>query len=407
MKICYLRFLICLGFCIWCSGLVDVGAKGDDLRFRFQPGDKFYLTSAVEQKITRVVDGNEVAIEQAVRLGCDLDIEEVSEDGSAWAKLTYIKTALNIKGGGADISFDSDAAEGRMRSAPANVASTPALPASAESKAKPGLPKAASAAQPRYNTVPPQALTLVLALREGFYIQITPQGRIGKINGLQEIVSSAKGKMPNSDIKPQVIQAVERQFDEAAVKKELEGQLAVFPRRASAVPGLDVNLAPQRDVCEPASPDSRLASRGRPVIEVGDTWSRSEQVEEDSNGSPIITEQTFRLKERRPGGIAVVDVNIVVQPSGNAQETVIANVKARREIRGRGSGQIEIEESTGRIINSTLTEDLIEETKYSPQGMMLRIPPNPEPTRWHIVTTFQMTKREEETASKPAEPNRP
>ena len=406
------QFLILSFFlCVLCGK-----AFCDDLRFRFQPGDKFYLTSTTEQKITRVVDGNEVAIEQAVRLGCDLDIEEVSEDGSAWAKLTYIKTALNIKGGGADISFDSDAAEGRMRSAPANVASTPALPPSGESKAKPGTSRP-SAAQPRYNTVPPQALTLVLALREGFYIQITPQGRIGKINGLQEIVSSAKGKMPNSDIKPQVIQAVERQFDEAAVKKELEGQLAVFPRRESAVPGLDAaegslvnNLAPQRDVCEFASPDSRLASREGPVIEVGDTWSRSEQVEEDSNGSPIITEQTFRLKERRPGGIAVVDVNIVVQPSGNAQETVIANVKARREIRGRGSGQIEIEESTGRIINSTLTEDLIEETKYSPQGMMLRIPPNPEPTRWHIVTTFQMTKREESSTLStliPPEVNKP
>jgi len=318
-----------------------------------------------------------------------LDIEEVSEDGNAWAKLTYVKTALNVKGGGADASFDSDV---NLRSAPANVASTPASPASAESKAKPGLPKAASTAQPRYNTVPQQAMPLVLALREGFYMQITPQGRIGKINGLQAIVNYARGKMPNSDIKPQVIQAVERQFDEAIIKKELEDQFAVFP--PSAVPGLDANLAPQRDVCEP-------------VIEVGNTWSRSEQVEEDDNGSPVITEQTFRLKERRPGGIAVVEVNIVVQPSGNAQEIVVGNFKARLQIRGRGSGQIEIEESTGRIINSTLTEDLIEETKFSPQGMMLRIPPNPEPTHRHIVTTFQMTSREEEAGPKPAEPNRP
>jgi hypothetical protein len=399
----------------------------DDLRFRFQPDDKFYLTSTTEQKITRVVDGNEIAIEQVVCLGCDLDIEEVSEDGNAWAKYTYRKTNMKIKGAGGEVSFDSDV---NLHSAPANVAppqassgpKSPKSPASSAGGSDEGTartpPKGTSASQPRYNMVPPQALPLVLALRESFYMQITPQGRIGKINGLQEIVSFAKSKMPNIDIKTQVIQAVERMFNEASVKKELEDQFAVFPPSVHRTPDgvapvADSNLTSEHARLGEASrsraekKDTIVSADSAVKLSVGDTWSRGEQVNEDSNGSPIETEQTFRLKERRPGGIAVVEVNIVVRPSDNIQEIVVGDFKARREVRGRGSGQIEIEESTGRIINSTLTQDLVDETKLSPQGMMLRIPPNPEPTRRHIVTTFQMTRREEETGSKPAEPNQP
>jgi hypothetical protein len=373
MRIWDLRFVICLGFWIWCSGV----AQGGELRFRFQPGDKFYLTSTVERKVTRVVDDNEQAAEQAVRLGYDLDIEEVSEDGNAWARFTYRKAAMKIKGPGVDVAFDSEAyaappgpgAPGPKSEGDSARTQTPAKVPSTGPQRRTNLP-----------TVPPEALPLALALGEKFYAKITPQGRIDRINGLQAIANYARGRIRNIQGKEQIIQAIERRFDEAAVKKELEEQLAVFP--PSAVPGPDANLAPQRDVCEP-------------VIEVGDTWCRSGQIDENSTDAPVAKEQTFQLKERRPGGIAVVDVNLVVRPTGNIQEITVGNAKAKREVRGRGSGQIEIEESNGRIINSTLTQDLVEEIKLLPQGMMLRLPPNPEPTRWHIVTSFQMTKRED------------
>jgi molybdopterin-binding protein len=234
--------------------------------------------------------------------------------------------------------------------------------------------------------VPSQAVPLSLVLGESFYVRITPQGRIDRINGLQAIVSSARGKIPNMQGRGQIIQAVVGQMDEVVLKRVLEEQLAVFPDLSSAAEA-------KSDAC--AAPDE---------IKVGYTWSRSERSDEDKT----VSEWTWRLAAMPVAGRgAVIDVNLIITPDANADEMMMGDVKARHEISGRGTGQIEIEQSTGRIIKSILTKDLVEEIKLSAQGLILRPPPAPEPTRTHIVTTFQMIKQAEGTGSKPAEPNQP
>jgi hypothetical protein len=333
----------CLGFRIWCSGF----AQGSELRFRFQPGDKYFLVSVTDQKTIRYADENEPfdsaqggerakrvepqVVEQTIRLGCDLDIEDVEENGCAWARYTYRQAAMKIKAPGVNIAFDSDANQ----------------------------PKA---------KVPGPALPLALGLGESFYVKITPQGHIDKINGLQAIVSCARGKIPNTQGKEQLIVTIGNQFDESAVKRELEDQLAVFP-----------------DACATA-------------VVVGDTWSRSEQV----SGANVVVEQTWRLKSQL-NGVATIDVNLIARPVANAQEIMVGNAKGKREVSGQGTGQIEIDESTGRIITNTLTKDLVEESKVSAQGLMLRPGPSPKPVRTHIVTTFQMIRRESPPIPSPAE----
>jgi hypothetical protein len=328
-----------------------------ELRFRFQPGDKFYLLSVTEQTTTRVVDGNQQVFTQTVRLGCDLDIEEVEADGRAWAKYSYRQAALKLKGQDVSVEYDSDANQPKISS---------------------------------------RALPLAGVLGEGFYIRITPQGRIDKINGLQAVVGSAKSKVPNIPNKDQVIQTIDNQFSEAVIKREMENQMAVFP--PSGVPRTDANVV-----------------TGDPCL----IWNRTEQMDEDG----IVVEWTFRLKESRTHfgtsssttskvpetigrqtepvtesqngcGIAIIDVNIVIKPTAAAQETVSGGVRMRREISGQGAGQIEIDESTGRIINSVLTRDSVEEIKTSSEGTVRRIPPVSEPATRHIVKTFQMTRRE-------------
>ena len=67
---------------------------------------------------------------------------------------------------------------------------------------------------------------------------------------------------------------------------------------------------------------------------------------------------------------------------------------------GEGAGRIEIEEATGRIISSKMTQDITERIKYVARGPMLRPPPTSEPTTTHTVTTFQMTRREPPVPSK-------
>lgn len=337
----------CLGFQICCLGFEG------ELCFKFQPGDKFSLVSVTEQKTSRYVsafgetsprggDANEESMEQTSRLECDFDVEEVDQDGCAWAKYTYKRVALRARGAGVDMDYDSDA----------------------------NRPK-----------VPPQVLPLHLARGESFFVKITPQGRIDKINGLSAVVGNAKSKIPNFAGRGQLIQLVERYFDEAAIKRGLESQFAVFPDA-------------------PAVLLRKSEAAGGP-IDIGGTWNRRQWADEDK----ISSAWTYQLKENRDG-IAVVDVNVVVGSDANEAPIFMEGVKSKREISGLGTGQIEIDESNGRIIKSTLTQDMVEKIEFLPDGAIRRPPPAPPPVRTHIVTTFQMIKRDsEKSLASPASPD--
>jgi hypothetical protein len=187
---------------------------------------------------------------------------------------------------------------------------------------------------------------------------------------------------------------IEQQFDESVVRRMLEDRLAVFP---------DPN-------------------------QEGSVWSRVEVLSADDVGSPIIekvedvnviSEKTFRLNREKSGpapkgrdGIAVEDINLVFRPApvvvvnnpGSGQEPK-EFLKTTREISGTGAGQAQIEEATGRIINYTMTQDIIERLKYVSQGSIRRAPPDPQPLISHSVTTFQMTKVEGAKPAQPADAN--
>ena len=340
--------------CCVCA-LASLAEGAEQLRFRFQPGDRFYLVSVDEQTTTQVVDGNQQVISQTIRLRCDLDIDEVEENGCAWAKYTYGRVAMKITGPSTKVEFDSGANQQK---------------------------------------VPSQAMPLAVVVGEEFYVKITPQGRIDKINGLQSVAGSAKAKVPNTAGRNQVVQAIDSQFAEAVVKRELEDRLAVFPD-LNAVTGPASARSPRGEAGDPCLVTPPSAGRGDE--ERVTTWSRTEQIDEEK----IVVERTFRFKERMasgdtPGGITIIEVNVVVRPAADVDETVRGGVRMRREISGQGAGQIEIDEPTGRIINERLVQDSIEEIKAFSEGQVRRIPPIPEPTRTHTIATFQMIKRDSE-----------
>ena len=341
------QFLICSVICALMTCAITFAAE-EQLRFRFQPGDKFSLVLVTEQKTVRSppstgqgADSNEGVSTQSLRLECDFDVEEVEADGCAWAKYTYKRVALRARGAGVDMDYDSDA----------------------------NRPK-----------VPPQVLPLHLARGESFFVKITPQGRIDKINGLQAVAGNAKSKIPNFAGRDRLIQLVEQYLNEAAIKGELESQFAVFPD-ASAV-----------------------------TIDIGSTWNRQEQRDGDRTAlqwSWCFSQRRGTARDVKAIDVkAIIDVNLIVSPipqSGLArveeppneeQDVTIGGVRARREVSGQGTGQVEVDEATGRIISSTLTQDLVEKIELLAEGPIRRTPPTPPPVRTHIVTTFQMIKRE-------------
>ena len=78
------KFLICFVLAMFCSVAPPAcfaQAEQGGLRFKFTPGDKYSLVLVTERKVSRVIDGNELSVEQTTRLECDLEVEEVDETG--------------------------------------------------------------------------------------------------------------------------------------------------------------------------------------------------------------------------------------------------------------------------------------------------------------------------------------
>ena len=346
------------------ASIVGISRAEEGLRFRFHPGDRFYLVSVIDRKISQVVDGNRLDTSQTVRVEGNFDIDEVEESGAAWARYIYRRVVLKIKGPGSDVDYDS------------NV-----------SRAK----------------IPPQAMPLAMAVGEEIYMKLTPQGLPVQINGLRDLIISAKSRIPDRPGIDWVIAAIEDQFVEQQIRYELEDRFAVFPPASTLAEG------------EAGEPNESGNT---------ETWSRTEHRQiGDVN---VVIERTFRLnqpqrlapKGQRGDGIAIVDVNIVTRTDVNTGETVFSGVRSRHELSSQATGQIEIEESTGRIVNSTITEDAVEEIKVYARGPVLRLPAPPEPMTMHSVTTFQMSRRQDSsaevggrkadlTAPKPPDTNQP
>ena len=219
-------------------------AMADSLKFKFSPGDRYSLVSVTEQKMARVVDGNERAFEQSTRLECDFDIEEVDEAGFAWVKYVYRRVIMKAKSPELNFAFDSDA----------NQFKTPI-----------------------------QAMPLRLAVGEELYLQITPQGRMEKINGLQALITSAKAKMGNFAGADKIGQGITQRFVEPTVRRELEDQLRIFPE---------------------SNEGGVTWSRTEILSSAEAGYAQAEQIEEAN----IVFERTFRLNPDKSGqgGIAVV-----------------------------------------------------------------------------------------------------
>jgi hypothetical protein len=322
----------------------------DSLKFKFAPGDKYSLASVTEQKMSQVIDGNELSAEQTIRVEGDLNVEEVDENGAAWTRYTYKRAVMKLRSKDQKADFDSDANESK---------------------------------------IPIPAMPFRLVLGESIYLRITPQGQIEKINGLLSLITSAKGKIGGFPGADTVSRNIEQHFGEPGVRRMFEGQFEVFP---------DSNN------------EWTIWTRKEVLSSADLSYNAVKQIEEVN----IVFERTFRLNTDKSGkgGVSVVDVNLIIQPEvakGAARapdQSVIAYTRASREISGGGAGQIEIENATGRIISNKMTQDMVERVKLTTQNQMRRPMSGPEPITTHIVTTFQMTKIAEGKPAQPADTNK-
>ena len=164
-----------------------------------------------------------------VRLGCDLDIEEVEENGCAWARYTYRRVAMKVKGPGSGLSI----------SIPTQIS------------------RGAPAASRRFAALPCRG--------RGVLCQNNPAGPHRQNQRPAGRCQCRKGQSSQSTKRAEPVYTGHRQpVWRGLDKRELEDQLAVFP-----------------DACLVTA--ERAVAESPSGIEVGDTWSRSERIDEQAN----------------------------------------------------------------------------------------------------------------------------
>jgi len=315
----------------------------EELRFDFKAGDKFFLSTDVMQHVSQMVDNNEVITDQTTRIGCDLDIIEVNENGDALAQYTYRKAYLKLNKGSYNITYDSEANQVR---------------------------------------IPVDALPLGLILGQNVFLKISPPGRIISIKGVTALISSTKAAAPLSQTRYQAFDFIDKNFNEQAIKRFIQERIAIFPEQTSKIK--NQNTA---DISSDVNSPSFVTG----TVSPGESWIKVA----DLNDEPPVRAEIwmFKIKEKQKGMVSM-DVNVNVATSPNNEDIITGGTRFKHDISGYANGKIEIDEEKGTI-NENITWDINDVYKASAEGPVLRLIPPPPPVKSHMVSRFQMTRRQD------------
>lgn len=194
-------------------------------------------------------------------------------------------------------------------------------------------------------------------LGQSFLLKITPEGQVEQVKGLEDVRNSVLQKLrqaPDERMKNYRIESLRQQLSEEAIKELIESAMAIYPRR---------------------------------VVKVGDSWSKKTII---SWPLPMILENEWTLKKRKDK-VAFIEVKSTIRPNPGGKPLVIDGTEIGYELSGQQDGLIEMAESTGRIICSTINQQASGSMRIKSERT------GPEGTSWlldmHGTITFEMTER--------------
>jgi hypothetical protein len=286
-------------------------------QMRFQEGQKYHLRFVTEQKISQNLSGQEQKIEQTIGLGCDFDVKNVEPNENAWVSYTYRWVKLIQKGAGGNVVYDSS---------------------------EKGV------------TAPNMAQGFAALLGEGFSLEITPQGRVEAVEGLQTIRDNIGKKLPAGPMKEAMMLGLKQFVNEKGIKEMMESSMAIYPEKP---------------------------------VGIGDSWRKTVAL---TQGAAMTVENEYILKDRK-NGISFIEVKSNIKSNPNAEPMEMGLTKVRYELLGKQQGLIEIEESTGRLIRSKTNQDISGQIKVKVEGQQsqeMHIP-----VKIDGIVTCEMTERKE------------
>jgi len=183
------------------------------------------------------------------------------------------------------------------------------------------------------STVPQELQFFAPLLEENFSLTLTPEGRISEIKGLEKVRSNVEQKLPEGPIKEIAKSSLNQWLSDQVLREGIENAMAIYPDTP---------------------------------VGVGDSWSRNTAY---SGGSAMILENKWTLKERK-NGVAVIEVASSIKPNPNAKPTEMGSpgMTSSSEFTGNQNGIIEIQESTGLIIKSNITQQMSGQTTITSPG---------------------------------------
>ena len=168
----------------------------------------------------------------------------------------------------------------------------------------------------------PQALQHFAALLgEAFSLRTTPKGQVKAVRGSKRMRENISKKLPAGPLGEILMKDLEQHISKEAIKELTENLMAMYPDKH---------------------------------VGVGDSWSKKVVL---SQGFAMIVERKWTLKERK-NGVAVIQVNSVVTPNRKAKPTKTGGPKISYEFSGKEWGLVQMQESTGLIIDSKINQDM-------------------------------------------------
>lgn len=278
------------------------------LRYRFRSRDTRGIDTIKEQKITQTVEGREIVTRHTLGVGYRVQVTGVDVNGNADIRVTFTSVLWKYEGPQGTLQFDSIAGPVDLPTATLDLGamSDPTLL--------------------NYYLVlrfgPKGERAFAALLGQAVTAKIAPDGSVLGVDGTTAFQEKLLSRLTLPEGSGERMEtALRNQFSDQAIKEALEQAMAFYPRHA---------------------------------VKIGDAWTRNTEIE---HGTKLAIDNTYTLLNRAEG-IATVAVAAACKSATMAASTETGAVRLRWDLSGREDGTMEIQESTGWIRRSKLTEKL-------------------------------------------------
>lgn len=281
------------------------------LKINLQVGQKFSTSTTVNQKISQTIQSKPMNIENNMKMTTLDEVLAVDANGTASIKSSFntIKAEMITEAG--KFEFDSE---------------NPVLD------------------EPNDPRIKSMSMVFAALSESKFVIDVTPQGRIVKIHGFEDMFENMMKKI--GDVEPEQAEAMKSVMKQFMSEERLKNM----------------------------SNDSFIAFLDEPVGP-GDVWYDITSVD---MGFPIDMDVTHMLTSRKNGIVYIETVSKMDMGDSESKLIEMNGIKMNMQLSGTMTGRAEVDEVTGMMLKNNMTQKFsgmmkIEPNEHMPDGMAIPI----------------------------------